>query len=51
MLCSGVRLLNRGSCRLDDDRASAGRGVAPGVGSDVVDRIGRYLRGVDLNVS
>ena len=33
---------------VDDYRAGAGGGVAPGVGSHVVDGVGRRLRGVDV---
>jgi hypothetical protein len=27
-----------------------GAGVAPGIGGDIVDRIGRYLRGINQNI-
>jgi hypothetical protein len=43
--------LNRGSCRLNNDRASARGGVAPGVGGDVVDGVSCHLRRVDQNIS
>jgi hypothetical protein len=46
-------LLNRGrrTGGLNDNRAGARRRVAPGVRGHVVDRICRYLRRVDQNIS
>ena len=35
----------------DDHGAGAGGGVAPGVGRDVVDGVGRYLRGIDQDIA
>jgi hypothetical protein len=45
--------LNRWGRRrgVDDNCAGAGGGIAPGVGGDVVDSVGRYLRRVDQDVS
>ena len=43
--------MNRGSCRLNDDRTSACTRIAPGVGGNVVDGVGRYLRRVDDDVA
>ena len=43
--------MNRGSCRLDNNCAGAGRGVALSVGSNVVDGVGGDLRRVDEDVA
>ena len=43
--------MNRGSGRLDNDRAGAGGGIARGVSGDVVDGVGGNLRGVDDDVA
>ena len=48
--CCFVRWDDQGS-RLDDNRTGARAGVAPGVGCDIVDGVGRYLRGVDNDVA
>ena len=42
------RVVTRG---FDENRASACARIAPSVGGDVVDGVGRYLRGVDDDVA
>jgi hypothetical protein len=42
------RVVTRG---FDENRAGARGGVAPGVGSYVVDGVGRHLRGIDKDVA
>ena len=46
----GARRIER-PVRLNDHRPRARARVAPGIGGDVVDGVGRFLRRIDQNIS